>query len=226
LKYKNFRLGLVGSLRYGGDYLSNVERRAVTNGHSLLTIGDKVNGPNDYTVGGRDAASGGLPWPNWQDMKYPYMQAIVKNYATYGTNVVTNDASYFKGVWLKPGGNPNNDADYIVNGEDPLATFYGLPGLVLGTQYWSFPESLIRDATNFKLKEVTLDYTVPTRYTKRLNIENVVIGFVGRNIFQWNKDDTQSDPESAFEGIGSNQGVVGKALPSIGSYGFKLSFDF
>jgi hypothetical protein len=35
----------------------------------LLTIGDKVNGPNEYTVGGRDASSGGLPWPNWQDIK-------------------------------------------------------------------------------------------------------------------------------------------------------------
>jgi hypothetical protein len=53
-----------------------------------------------------------------------------------------------------------------------------------------------------------------------------VIGFVGRNIFQWNKADKYVDPESAFEGIGQNQGIVGKALPSIASYGFKVSFDF
>ena len=97
---------------------------------------------------------------------------------------------------------------------------------MLGAQYWSFPESLIHDATNFKLKEVAFDYTVPTRITRKLKIENLVIGFIGRNIFQWNKDDAQCDPESAFEGIGSNQGIVGKAWPSIGSYGFKLSFDF
>jgi len=226
LKWKNFRLGLVGSLRKGGQYISNIERRAVTNGHSLLTMGDLVNGPNEYTVGGRDEASGGLPWPAAGDMKYPYMAALVNNFAMYGTNVPTNDACYLKGVWLKPGGDPLNDDDYIVNGEDPLATFYALPGLIMGAQYWSFPQSLLRDATNFKLKEITLDYTIPNRYTTKLKIENAMVSLVGRNILQWNKDDANCDPESAFEGIGTNQGIVGKALPSIGSYGFKLSFDF
>jgi TonB-linked SusC/RagA family outer membrane protein len=226
LKWKNLRLGLVGSLRKGGQYISNIERRAVTNGHSLLTIGDLVNGPNEYTVGGRDGVTGGLVWPNAADMRYPYMAALVNNFSMYGTTVVTNDACYLKGVWLKPGGDPANDNDYIVNGANPLETFYALPGLILGAQYWSFPQSLLRDATNFKLKEITLDYTIPNRYTSKLNVENVTVGFVGRNIFQWNKDDANCDPESAFEGIGTNQGIVGKALPSIGSYGFKLSFEF
>jgi TonB-linked SusC/RagA family outer membrane protein len=226
VKWKNFRLGMVGSLRMGGQYVSNIERRAVTNGHSLLTIGDKVNGSNPWTVGGRDAATGGLPWPDASKMPYPQQAGLVATYAMYGTPTAINDASYFKGVWLKPGGNPANDADYIVNGADPLRTFYGLPGLILGTQYWSFPESLIRDATNFKVKEVTFDYTLPASISSRLKLENVVIGFVGRNIFQWNKADKYVDPESAFEGIGQNQGIVGKALPSIASYGFKVSFDF
>ena len=226
VKYKNFRLGIVGSLRMGGQYVSNIERRAVTNGHSLLTIGDKVNGPNPWTVGGRDAATGGLPWPDASKMPYPQQAGLVATYARYGTPVAIDDASYFQGVWLKPGGNPNNDADYIVNGADPLRTFYAIPGLILGSQYWSFPESLVRDATNFKVKEVTFDYTLPKSISSKLKLDNVVVGFVGRNIFQWNKADKYVDPESAFEGIGQNQGVVGKALPSIASYGFKVSFDF
>ncbi|HWR99115.1 MAG TPA: hypothetical protein VN249_00795, partial [Prolixibacteraceae bacterium] len=226
VKYRNFRLGMVGSFRAGGSYISDIERRAVTNGHSNSTIGDKVNGPSDYSSGGRDAASGGYPWPNSADMKYSTMANLVATYATYGTNVKTDDACYMKGVWLKPGGDPGNDADYIVNGADPLATFWGLPGLILGQEYWAFPQSILRDATNFKLKEITLDYSIPYQYTRKLGLQNVVIGFVGRNVYQWNKDDANCDPESAFSGIGSNQGIVGKALPSIGSYGFKLSFDF
>ncbi len=226
VKWKNLRLGLVGSFRAGGQYVSDIERRAVTNGHSLRTIGDKVNGPNDYESGGRDAASGGYPWPNAASMKYKIMADLVNTYSMYGTNVRTDDATYMKGVWLKPGGDPKNDNDYIVNGADPLATFWGLPGLLLGQEFWAFPQSLLRDATNFKLKEVTLDYTIPNRITKKWSIDNVVIGFVGRNVFQWNKDDANCDPESAFSGIGSSQGIVGKAMPSIGSYGFKLSFDF
>ncbi len=226
VKWKNFRLGIVGSFRKGGKYISDIERRAVTDGHSLLTIGDKVNGPNPWTVGGRDAATGGLPWPDASQMPYPQMASLVATYARYGTPVAIDDASYFQGVWLKPGGNPANDADYIVNGANPLQTFYALPGLILGAQYWSFPQSLLRDATNFKVKEITFDYTLPRSITSKYKVDNVVIGFVGRNIFQWNKADKNVDPESAFEGIGQNQGIVGKALPSIASYGFKVSFDF
>lgn len=226
VKWKNFRLGVVGSLRKGGIYISNIERRAVTNGHSLLTIGDKVNGPNDYTVGGRDGSVGGLPWPDPANMPYAAQRNMVATYAMYGTPVSIDDACYFKGVWLKPGGNSNNDADYIVNGADPNQTFYGVPGIILGTQYWSFPETLAHDATNFKLKEVTLDYTIPSKFTRKYKIDNVVVGFVGRNLWQWVKDPAQCDPESAFEGIGSNQGIVGKAWPNIASYGFKVSFDF
>ena len=159
-------------------------------------------------------------------MPYPQQAAIVATYAKYGTPVSIDDACYFKGVWLKPGGNPANDADYIVNGADPLQTFYGLPGLILGAQYWSFPQSLLRDATNFKVKEITIDYTIPNSLTSKYKVQNIVVGFVGRNIFQWNAADKYVDPESAFEGIGVNQGIVGKALPSIASYGFKVSFDF
>ncbi len=224
VRYKNFRLSAVASFRVGGQYVSNVTRRSVTNGHSSLTIGDLVNGPNEYTGGGRDAASGGLRWPDWQSMKYPYMAALVQNYANYGA--YAQDASFFKGVWLKPDGDPKNDADYIVNGADSLATFYGLPGLVLGTQYWDFCQSLIRDATNLKVKEIVFEYTVPSRFLERYKIQNFTVALVARNILQWNKSGEKSDPEAAFEGIGINQGIIGKALPSVASYGFKLSVNF
>lgn len=224
LRYKAFKLTTVASLRVGGDYISNVTRRAVTNGHSPLTIGDNVNGTNPYTAGGRDAASGGLPWPVATQMKYPYMAALVQNYKNYGA--YAEDASYFRGVWLKPGGDPNNDNDYIVNGADPLATFYYLPGMVLGAQYWQFSQTLIRDATNFKIKEVVLEYQLPTALLQKVKIQSATIGFVARNIFQWNKSGEKGDPEAAFEGIGQNQGTIGKALPSVASYGFKLGVNF
>jgi TonB-linked SusC/RagA family outer membrane protein len=224
VRYKNWKLSAVASLRVGGQYVSAVSRRAQTNGHSLETIGDLVNGPNDYTVGGRDAASGGLVWPDYKDMKYPQMAAQVKGYANYGA--YAQDASYFKGVWLKPGGDPNKDEDYVVNGEDPLATFYGLAAQVLGQQFWQFPQSLIKDATNLKIKEVVLDYTVPGKLLKRYRVENLTFGFVARNIFQWNKSGEKGDPEAAFEGIGQSQGIIGRALPAIASYGFKASVNF
>ncbi len=227
VRYKSFRLSAVASLRQGGKYLSAVTRRSTTNGQSLLTIGDLVNGPNKYTVGGRDAASGGLPWPRWQDVKYPQMAAVVRASVNLGlAGPVPQDASYFQGVWLKPGGDPNNDNDYLVNGADPLATFYTIPGYVLGVQYWNFAESLIRDATNFKVKEIVLDYTIPATFTNRYKIQNLTVGIVVRNVWQWNKSGESFDPEAAFTGMGREQGIIGLALPLIRSYGFNVSVNF
>jgi hypothetical protein len=43
---------------------------------------------------------------------------------------------------------------------------------------------------------------------------------------QWNKSGRNEDPESAFSGVGQNQGILRATLPSIRSLGFKLAFDF
>jgi hypothetical protein len=49
---------------------------------------------------------------------------------------------------------------------------------------------------------------------------------IGRNVFQWNASGRNEDPESAFSGVGVNQGILRATLPSIRSMGFKLAFDF
>jgi hypothetical protein len=54
----------------------------------------------------------------------------------------------------------------------------------------------------------------------------VNISLIGRNLLQWNASGRHEDPESAFTGVGANQGVLRATLPSIRSIGFKLGFDF
>jgi len=219
LKYKRLSLNLVGSLRVGGHYVSVNQQYMDSNGRSWESVS---SGPNNrWWMGGRDASQGGLKWPAVGASQYAEMNS-------YNDDIRSDfqDASYARGVWLKPGGNPANDADYIVNGADPNNTFYDYPYNGFGDVIWNFTATRVYNATNFKMREVSLTYNLPTAISNKLKLNNVNIAFVGRNIFQWNASGRHEDPESAFSGAGVSQGVLRATLPSVRSLGFKLSLDF
>lgn len=222
LRYKQFALTLVGSLRKGGKYVSVNQQYLESNGRVNTTLG---SGPdNPWWSGGRDASLGGHPWPAAGSSAY---EAINNN--NDGQRSDWQDASYAKGVFINPNlpdGQTPTDADYIVNGADPNNTFYQIPYNSYGDVIWDFAATRTYDATNFKLREVSLAYTLPSAFTKRIKLNNATISFIGRNMFQWNASGRHEDPETAFSGVGTGQGVLRAALPSIRSYGFKLAVEF
>jgi hypothetical protein len=194
-----------------------------SNGRALSTIAAGPNNP--VWVGGRDAAHGGLPWPAAGASDYDAINDWnEERYSDF------NDASYVHGVFLNPdfSGNPATatDEDYIVNGADPNNTFYDFPYNAYGDAIWNFTSTRTYDATNFKLREVTLSYSIPANLTNKLRIYDVTVSLIARNIYQWNKNGRNEDPESAFSGVGTNQGILRATLPSIGSYGFKIALNF
>jgi hypothetical protein len=223
VRYKGFTLSLVGSFRSGGKYISVNQQYLESNGRAFTTLGSGADNP--WWRGGRTPELGGLPWPAEGSSQY---EAINNN--NDGQRSDFNDASYAKGVFLNPDytGDPAEatDDDYIVNGADPNNTFYQFPYNSYGDVIWNFTSTRTYDATNFKLREVSLTYTVPPSFTQKLKINHLDISLVGRNVFQWNKSGRNEDPESAFSGVGTNQGILRATLPSIRSLGFKLSFDF
>lgn len=223
LRYKGFSLNVVGSFRKGGKYVSVNQQYMESNGRAFTTLSSGANNP--WWVGGRTPALGGLPWPAAGSSAY---ESINNN--NDGQRSDFGDASYAKGVFLNPDfeGDPSEatDADYIVNGADPNNTFYQIPYNSYGDVIWNFTSTRIYDATNFKLREVSLTYTVPASLTQKIRINHLNVSLVGRNIWQWNKSGRNEDPESAFSGVGTNQGILRATLPAIRSIGFKLAFDF
>lgn len=223
LRYKQFTLNVVGSLRMGGKYVSVNQQYAESNGRSLTTLGSGPNNP--WWVGGRDAENGGLLWPSVGASEYAAINA--NNDAKRSD---WQDASYVKGVFLNPNykGDPANakDEDYIVNGANPKNTFYDFPYNGYGDVIWNFTSTRTYDATNFKLREISLAYALPRTLTSKYKLNNVNLSLVARNLFQWNASGRHEDPESAFSGVGTNQGILRATLPSIRSFGAKLSLDF
>ncbi|MEP7233298.1 MAG: SusC/RagA family TonB-linked outer membrane protein [Ginsengibacter sp.] len=223
-RYKRFSLNLVGSLRYGGKYVSVNQKYMESDGMTQTTVSSGPNNP--WWSGGRDASQGGYAWPAQGASQYDAINNNNDGQASY----TLNDASYAKGVFLNPDytGDPADatDADYIVNGADPNNTFYQIPTNSYGDVIWNFTSTRTYDATNFKMREISIAYTLPNELVSRYKLQNVTFSLIGRNVFQWNKSGRHEDPESAFQGVGTDQGILRATLPGIRSYGFKLSVGF
>lgn len=221
LRYKSFALNLVGSLRVGGSYVSVNQQYLESNGRAATSLGSGPNNP--WWTGGRDAAHGGLPWPAAGSSAF---EAINNN--NDGQRSDFQDASYAHGVFVNPnysGDNPG-DGEFIVNGADPNNTFYQIPYNSYGDVIWDFASTRSYDATNFKMREVSLSYMLPAKLINKYKLYGITVSLIGRNVFQWNKSGRHEDPETAFSGVGTGQGVLRATLPSIRSYGFKVGIDF
>ena len=107
-------------------------------------------------------------------------------------------------------GTPNTQ---IVSGEDWSRSHYaGVDKLnVFSSDY-------------FKLREVTLSYNFPSKYTGVF--AGIKLSAYARNLFTWGLDWKGMDPEMASYGSGNTQGLEGGSLPSTRTYGMNLEFKF
>ncbi|MBK9793774.1 MAG: TonB-dependent receptor [Sphingobacteriales bacterium] len=94
----------------------------------------------------------------------------------------------------------------------------------------SLPESEnLIDASFVKLREVSISYTVPSKYFKNSPVSSISIGAFGRNLKTWvPKENAYADPElGSFDGANSNaQGFETSTAPFSRSYGFDFKIGF
>ncbi len=233
LRYKRFTLSMVASMRQGGIYISETKKILRDDGKDLAS----VTGDGYYWEGGRVGA-GGLKWPDPNTMTNSVAQAR----AAEGYVADYNDASYWHGVYVDPrsgaavddrtlGNKTWTDASgvshpyYIVNGSDPKSTLLSDPYSVNGN-FWDFPQTRMFDATNFKLKEVTITYAIPESFTRKFKCVSGTFSVIGRNVFLWTKSGYNEDPESAFTGALQQQGIARYIMPPVRSWGFELNLNF
>ena len=80
------------------------------------------------------------------------------------------------------------------------------------------------DATYWKLREVTLAYTLPKKFLGN-TISDVTFTAFARNILTWGLA-WDIDPETASYSSGNVQGLEGGSLPSTRTYGVNVQFKF
>lgn len=92
------------------------------------------------------------------------------------------------------------------------------------TDYYNGPAMQnVLDASYFKLREITVSYTIPSKLTGP--IQNLKIGLFGRNLATWGTAMVGIDPEQN-NSSGNIQGIEGAGLPSTRTFGFNIGFNF
>ncbi len=71
--------------------------------------------------------------------------------------------------------------------------------------------------TFFKLRELSLSYSVPAKIAKNIGMKNASIGFIGQNMLLWTKDWKYSDPDVGGDNLNS---------PSVRYMGFNVKATF
>jgi TonB-linked SusC/RagA family outer membrane protein len=91
----------------------------------------------------------------------------------------------------------------------------------------SIHEGNIFDATNVRLREVRVDYTLPRSWFTGTPIGSVSVGLEGRNLLLLYRKTPHIDPETGLFGSASNgQGIEFNTLPSTRSFGLNLQARF
>lgn len=93
--------------------------------------------------------------------------------------------------------------------------------------YDNVKENYVRDAAAAKIRELALNYTLPSKILAKAPVSKVTIGLIARNPFTWlPPDNIFSDPE--FNNTNSNAIGIGGYFqgPPTKSYGFTVNIEF
>ena len=132
--------------------------------------------------------------------------ATQANLDLYGASKATADARLAGGV--------------LVNGREMVDAqkWYQAIGAQSG-----LPQYYIYDATNFRLQELSVGYTLPARWFR--NVCRLTISAVGHNLWMiWCK--APFDPETVASTGNNYQGIDYFMMPSLRSMGFNIKLDF
>jgi hypothetical protein len=103
---------------------------------------------------------------------------------------------------------------------------------ITSQQYWQkvagaepVASLFMYDASNIRLREVTLGYSIPNRLLGKIPVRNVTLSLVGRNLWLIKSYIPGIDPESSFTTTNA-QGWENGAYPSTRTLGFNLKLEF
>ncbi|MDX5420681.1 MAG: SusC/RagA family TonB-linked outer membrane protein [Hymenobacteraceae bacterium] len=120
---------------------------------------------------------------------------------------------------ILPGVIDNGDGTYRPNNIQVSAQTYwsSLGGLA--------SEAAVFDATAYRLREVSLSYTLPKNMLAKTPIGAVTVGVSGRNLFLY-APGFPADPEINTQGAGNIQGMDLNGIPTTKNYGINLRVTF
>jgi urease beta subunit len=130
-----------------------------------------------------------------------------RNYVAEGVKIVSGSVKY------DSDGNITEDTRVFAP-NDVQVSYESFIRSYMGTTSTS---NFLQSKSFFKLRELSIGYTIPQSICKSLKIANADVALIGQNLFIWSKDFRFSDPDVDTENINS---------PSIRYIGFNIKLNF
>ncbi|NGF56595.1 TonB-dependent receptor [Parapedobacter sp. SGR-10] len=169
---------------------------------------------NDGTIDEKDETIIGDPMPIHaggfsNNFTYKNFELNVFLQWVYGNEVYNANRIYFEGG--RPVGSRNQYATYANRWtfENPSNEYFRAGGQGPLGRYSS---RNVEDASYLRLKTVSLSYTIPARFTKRLNVDKVSVSAVAQNLFTWTNY-SGMDPEVSVRNSTLTPGFDWSAYP-------------
>lgn len=102
---------------------------------------------------------------------------------------------------------------------DPLYRWYNIWSKEIGTLW-------MRDATNIRLREVSVSYSLPRKLLTKTPLNDVQVSLVGRNLLFIYNAMHDVDPESGYSSGNTGGGFEHSAIPTTRSIGVNLKINF
>jgi TonB-linked SusC/RagA family outer membrane protein len=147
---------------------------------------------------------------------------------TKGGQILSFTAATYKSRGVLDITSVDRDQPHILPGVIQVATDKYIPNNIQipAQTYWQALGGLqsefnVYDATVFRLREVTLGYTIPTRLTKSLKLNGIRLGVFGRNLF-YVAPNAPFDPQLNTQGAGNIRGLDLQGAPNSRTMGANL----
>ncbi|WP_417940477.1 SusC/RagA family TonB-linked outer membrane protein [Flavobacterium sp. RS13.1] len=217
---------------YGDLYIRGFQRNAdgeiivnATSGLPLFTSGFSVLAGNfnpDWTAGLQNKF-------RYKDFSLSFLVDF-----RIGGNVISYSQARMAGAGVSDMTLNGRDG-FVVDGvvDNGNGTYSPNTTSITAENYWSqvasrdprSAEDFVYDATNIRLREVVLGYSLPSKLLRNSPFTGIDFSIVGRNLFFFVNKAKYFDPEQGVS-VGNLQGIESYNIPTTRDFGFNAKFNF
>lgn len=213
----------------GGSYADMIGTAYARNSEGQIMIDDKGIPVMDTERKklGNALPKGLLGWSNTFTYKNWSLNFLVD--LSYGGDIFMGSINMGTSAGTLAMTAPYREGGMIVEGVNQTS---GQPNTVAinAEQYWKgingINEAFIYDATNARLRELGISYTLPSSWIKKTPIRSAKLGLVARNLFMIYSKTKGFDPEAGYSTASSALGAEYCSMPTMRSIGFNVNISF
>lgn len=148
------------------------------------------------------------------------VEGVEKPYVAQGVKVVSGSVTYDSYGRILEDTRQFAPNDVAVSYNDYMKRYNTAPS-GSGRDQW------VNEMTFFKLREISIGYTIPKHIVSKLKLNDAEVSLTGQNLLLWSKHFKQSDPDGMkYNSSGNKVESIGLLTPAARQIGLNIKFSF